>query len=75
MTKWIDVVKKHVAEAKKQGKKVNLKEILPKAKVEWAAIKKNMGLPASAAPVKKSKKGTQNESLSIKISSFASSSL
>ena len=54
MTKWIDVVKKHVAEAKRVGKKANLKEILPKAKLEWASIKKKMGLPVLV--VKKSKK-------------------
>ena len=64
MTKWIDVVKKYVAEAKRNGKKANLKEILPKAKVEWASIKKKMGLPVTV--VKKSKKVRKSKKVSKK---------
>ena len=60
MTKWIDVVKKHVAEARKQGKKANLREILPKARVEWNSIKAKLGLPTTVTKkVSKVKKASK----------------
>ena len=43
MKTWREVVKKHVAAAKKSGKPAILTTILPEAKKEWDQIKKNLG--------------------------------
>ena len=67
MKTWREVVKKHVAAAKKSGKPAILTTILPEAKKEWDQIKKNLGLPLSKSnkskKVSKSKKSHKVDKL------------
>ena len=56
---WREVVKKHVAAAKKAGKPAILTTILPEAKKEWDQIKKNLGLHVSKSS--KSKKVSKSK--------------